>query len=523
MISAFPRLSAAQQELDAGRYHEAAHLALGHVREHPNEPRGLGLLATVALKTGALGQAEHFFRQAYRHAPTDPRVLDGLATCMIQQERPTEALMFLEKLESARPGNPQTGLMKASTLDKIAKADEARALFEHLVEQHPKDVNLKLAYAHNLRSAGQIDLAVQAYRDAIDLDFERGDAWWGLASIRKTILTDADIRDMERAVSVAIDVSNVAPLHFALGRAYHERQQYDRAFEHYSEGNRARAESIGYRAQELTDEVSQTARIFDDRYFAQLGDGGDNSNAPIFIVSLPRSGSTLMEQMLGAHQDVEPLGELPYIPALLRSAMEVAMRRGVTSVPEVVRMLSPADRTAFGAEYLRRAAVHRTTSSPHFTDKLPHNWSNILFIRHILPNARFVDMRRNAMDCCFANFTQSFSRAHASSFALRDIGQCYVDYVRYMAHLDSVAPGMVHHISYERLVDDAEPQLRAAMDYLGLGWDDAVLRFHQLDRVVRTPSSEQVRKPLNRDGIDVWRQYDQWLGPLRSSLGEMAR
>ena len=154
-----------------------------------------------------------------------------------------------------------------------------------------------------------------------------------------------------------------------------------------------------------------------------------------------------------------------------------------------------------------------------FIDKLPHNWSNILFIRRILPQARFIDIRRDPMDCCFSNFTQSFSSAHASSFALRDIGQCYVDYLRLMAHLDTVAPGMVHHVDYERLVEDAESEMRSTLDFLGLAWDPAVLEFHKLDRVVRTPSSEQVRRPLNRDGMAVWKPYAEWLGPLRDVLG----
>jgi len=173
-------------------------------------------------------------------------------------------------------------------------------------------------------------------------------------------------------------------------------------------------------------------------------------------------------------------------------------------------------------DYLRRAALHRKTDRRYFVDKLPHNWSNILFIRRILPQARFLDIRRDAMDCCFSNFSQSFSRAHASSFRLADIGQCYVDYVRLMTHLDRVAPGMVHHIDYEAMVEDPEAQLRPALTYLGLEWDPAVLEFHKLDRVVRTPSSEQVRRPLNRDGMKVWKPYDEWLGPLREVLGPLA-
>eukprot|EP01136_Pigoraptor_vietnamica_P022406 Opistho-1_new@73512 len=243
---------------------------------------------------------------------------------------------------------------------------------------------------------------------------------------------------------------------------------------------------------------------------------------PIFIISLPRSGSTLLEQMLGSHPAIEPTDELLYIPAILRSAMEMATRRGPVTVPQLVAGISDDYAAAMGQEYLRRAALHRKTDRPFFIDKLPNNWSNILFIRRILPQARFVDIRRDAMDCCFSNFTQSFSSAHASSFALEDIGRSYTDYVRLMAHFDQAAPGMVHHLSYEQLVEDAEPNLRRTLDYLGLGWDSALLDFHRADRVVRTPSSEQVRRPLNRDGMDIWRPYSQWLDPLREVLGPLA-
>ena len=522
MIGAYPRLSAAKNAFDAKRYQEAARIALSHVREHPNEPRGLGLLGAVAMKLGAVGQAEQFFRQALKLDPKNTSILQELATCLIQQERPIEAIQLLEQLERHDPGNAHIGLMTASLLDRLGRGSEATQRYEALTAKHADNINLWLAFEHNLRSAGRTDEAVEAYRRATEIDYERGDAWWGMASIRKQIFSDDDISKMEEAASIAIDVDNLAPLHLALARALHERKKYEEAFHHYSTGNRIRAESIGYRAQELTEEVDQAQSLFTREFFAAQPEGGDPSDAPIFIVSLPRSGSTLVEQMLGSHPDIEPLGELPYIPALMRSAMESAMRRGITSVPEATRLLSVEDRMAFGREYLRRASQHRTESVTRFTDKLPHNWSNILFIRQILPNAKFIDIRRNGLDCCFSNFTQSFSRMHASSFTLEDIGQCYADYRRYMDHLDQADPGLVHHVRYEQLIEKPETELRAMIDYLGLEWSDAPLKFHENERVVRTPSAEQVRRPLNREGVDVWKPYAQWLEPLRKVLGPLA-
>jgi hypothetical protein len=279
---------------------------------------------------------------------------------------------------------------------------------------------------------------------------------------------------------------------------------------------------IGYQAGELTEEVEEYVRLLKSGMLEQDGDESLDGPIPIFIVSLPRSGSTLLEQMLGSHPDIAPAGELAFIPALIRTMMERHSRRGPVSLPQAIMQMEGDEALAYGREYLRRAALHYPEGARAFIDKLPHNWSNIPFIRRILPQAKFIDIRRSAMDCCFSNFSQSFSRAHAASFTLEDIGQCYVDYVRLMDHLEGIAPGMVHHVRYEQLIEDPEPELRAIFDYLGLEWDDAPLNFHQLDRVVRTPSAEQVRRPLNREGVGVWKHYEQWLGPLRDKLGPLA-
>ncbi|MAG41613.1 MAG: hypothetical protein CL951_06900 [Erythrobacteraceae bacterium] len=230
----------------------------------------------------------------------------------------------------------------------------------------------------------------------------------------------------------------------------------------------------------------------------------------------------MLEQILGSHSQIEPVGELPYIPAILRGFMEIATRRGKTTVPQAIEGLSGEQAARFGQEYLERASVHRTQNTRFFIDKLPHNWSNILFIRKILPQSRFIDIRRPAMDCCFSNFTQSFSSAHAASFSLEDVGRCYVDNVRLLSHFDDVAPDMVHHVDYSMLVEDPRQQIGKVLTYLGLDWEEGVLDFHQLDRVVRTPSSEQVRRPLNRDGMAIWKPYSNWLGPLREALGDLA-
>jgi tetratricopeptide (TPR) repeat protein len=520
-IAGYPLLSEAARLAGEGRLEQAAQQAMQHLRQHPDEPRGLAQLGQIAMQLGALGQAEHFVRTAIARGAHELEVRRNLASILNQQERLDEARAMFELLER-ETHDPTLPALRAIILDKLGRHDEALAIQERLTRLHGDRPPYWISYGHGLRAAGRVAEAVAAYRKAVAADFEYGEAWWGLASIKQPLLTDEDMAEMRKGLAIAIDVRNSAPLHFALARALHDRGRYEEAFGHYAEGNRQRAESIGYDSRELTAEVAEIERSVESRFVAALGGEAVGESTPIFIVSLPRSGSTLLEQMLGSHPVIEPAGELPYIPAILRGLMEMATRRGRVTVPQVIAGLGVDQAAAMGRDYLRRAALHRKTDRPFFIDKLPHNWSNILFIRRILPQARFIDIRRDPMDCCFSNFTQSFSRAHAASFALRDIGQCYVDYVRLMAHLDRAAPNMVHHLRYDRLIEDAETELRAVLGYVGLSWDPSVLEFHKLGRVVRTPSSEQVRRPLNRDGVDIWKPYAEWLGPLREVLGPLA-
>ncbi len=520
-LTAYPLLSDAAGLASEGRLEQAAQRTIQHLRQHPDEPRGLAQLGEIAMHLGALVQAEQFLVRAIQRGATGVEVRRNLASTLNQQERLEEARAMFAAIE-AESDDPRLPAIRALILDKLGRHEEAISIQAALTRDHGDKPHYWIAYGHGLRAEGRVPEAIAAYRRAIATDFECGEAWWGLASIKQRILTDDDMAEMRRALAIAIDVRNSAPLHFALARALHDRGDHAEAFDHYVEGNRQRAESLGYDARELTAEVAEVERSVDA---AMLNRGAGTAMAdavPVFIVCLPRSGSTLLEQMLGSHAQIEPVGELPYIPAILRTAVELATRRGKATVPQVIGAMTDDQAAALGREYFRRAALHRKTDRPYFIDKLPHNWSNIPFIRRILPQARFIDIRRSPMDCCFSNFTQSFSSAHASSFALADIGQCYVDYVRLMDHLERVAPGMIHPLRYERLVEDAEAQVRGVLDYLGVEWDPAILEFHRLKRVVRTPSSEQVRRPLNRDGMDVWRPYAQWLGPLRDVLGPLA-
>jgi len=476
------------------------------------------MLGAAAMKMGALVQAEGFIREAMARGYQDKDITRQLATCLNQQERLGDALELFNHILDRWGPDSQVSAVKATILDKLGRNDEAREIWTNLVAQDPSKPSLWVGLGHNLRHAGLTEEAIAAHKRAIAIEPDHGEAWWGIGSIKQNVFNDDDIRALHEGLRIAIDLHHKTQLHFTLGRALHLRKQHEQAFGHFSEANRLWAQSIKYNPDELSAEITEAAMMFDEPYWRSLPPAGDPSTAPIFIVSLPRSGSTLLEQMLDQHLEIEALGELSYGPALLRSLMERATSRARTTVPQAIAALSRLDRDQLGHEYLRRAAIHRQTDAPRFIDKLPHNWNNVIFLRHILPSAKFIDIRRNPVDCCFANFSHSFTRAHASSFALEDIGRAYVDYVRLMDHLGRAAPGMVHHVRYEELIEEPERVLRGVLDYLGLPWDEACLRFHESKRTVRTPSAEQVRRPLNREGVGAWKPYEQWLGPLFEAL-----
>jgi tetratricopeptide (TPR) repeat protein len=516
-----PRLTEAEETLRGGDADAAAALVIGYLRDHPDDPRGTALLGSIALKTGALVQAEQFLRRSMALGESGLEVQRDLAAAIYQQDRLSDALGAFQFLET-RSADPNFTATKALILEKLGRNAEAVAAYRELVERKDSEPQYWIGLGHSLRSGGDTQAAIAAYRRAIALDPERGEAWWSLANIKAKVFTDGDIEAMEQALATAVDMLNIVPLHFALGRAWHDRRDFERAFRHFGEGSDLRCRAIAYDPGELTEEVDEFIRRFDRTYFESAANNASDGPIPVFLVSLPRSGSTLLEQMLDRHTDIEALGELSYVRALVRSAMELHFRREAIKVPRLIQRLSRQEKCAFGADYMRRASDHRHSNSRYFIDKMPMNWSDLLFIREILPQARFIEIRRDAMDCCLSNYVHYFSLAHIASFDLVHMARYYRDYVRLMDHVQTAAPGLVYQVRYERLIEAPEAELRSILGFLGLEWDEEVLHFHKSLRAIRTPSSEQVRRPLNRQGVGAWKPYAKWLDALREALGPLA-
>jgi tetratricopeptide (TPR) repeat protein len=424
--------------------------------------------------------------------------------------RAAEALELLEDVFEEEPEDLGHWNLKAATLGRLGDFDEGIRMYEAVLERSPRLPRVWLSYGHMLKTLGRQADGIAAYRRAIALEPTLGDAWWSLANLKTVRFDEADLAAMGDALCKP-DLGDDDRFHldFALGKALHDVGRTDEAFAHYSRANALRLKSQPYRPEDITNSVDRCLTAFTADAFAERP-GGCGVRDPIFIVGMPRAGSTLIEQILSSHSQVEGTSELPDLPLLSRKAGRY---------PKGVLEASADERRALGEEYLKRAGVQRRTDRPFFTDKLPNNWLYVPFIQLVLPNARIIDARRHPLGCCLSNFRQHFARGQAFTYDLEHVGRYYADYVRLMAHVDDVLPGLVHRVIYERMVDDIEAEVRRLLDYCGLQFEPQVLEFYKTERAVRTASSEQVRQPIYRDATEEWRPYEPHLGPLKKVLG----
>jgi tetratricopeptide (TPR) repeat protein len=424
--------------------------------------------------------------------------------------RPAEALELLDKIFAAEPEEVGHWNLKAATLGRLGDFDEAIRLYEGVLAKAPGQPRVWLSYGHMLKTVGRQAEGVAAYRKAIEIKPTLGEAWWSLANLKTVRFGEGDIAAMEQALaSPGLSDEDHFHLDFALGKAMHDAGRSDDAFRHYSAANALRLKSQPYDSGKIARAVDRSIKAFTSDAFAERS-GGCAAPDPIFIVGMPRAGSTLVEQILASHSLVEGTSELADIPALARKA---------GAYPQGALKLTQEQRREFGEDYLKRAGVQRRTDRPLFVDKLPNNWLFVPFIQLILPNAKIIDVRRHPLACCFSNFRQHFAHGQPFTYDLADVGRYYADYVRLMAHIDAVLPRRVYRVIYERMVDDTEAEVRALLDFVGLEFEPACLEFHKTDRAVRTASSEQVRQPIYREATEEWRAYEAHLGALKDALG----
>ncbi|MEC8771179.1 MAG: sulfotransferase, partial [Pseudomonadota bacterium] len=435
-----------------------------------------------------------------------------------RRQKFTQAREQAEALHARDPENPLFQSHLAIESMQTGDYDRAFALFDAILAKLTNDPATLTSKGHALKTTGAQDDAVVSYRAAIAAKPDHGDAWYALANLKTYRFDDAEIARMrEQAERPDLAFMDRVHLSFALGKALEDEGAYAESFAQYERGNDLKRAQTRYSAETMSAELARQRETCTAELFANKAGAGHDAPDPIFILGLPRAGSTLLEQILASHSQIDGTLELPNILALAHRLR--GRKAGQSRYPEILHDLSGEQLAAFGAKFIEDTRVHRS-GAPFFIDKMPNNFRHIGLIQLILPNARIIDARRAPMDCCFSGFKQLFAEGQEFTYGLTEVGRYYADYVDLMAQWDSVLPGKVLRVQHEDVLDDLEGQTRRMLDYLELPFEQACLDFHQTRRAVRTASSEQVRQPINRSGQNAWKPYAPWLGPLREALGE---
>jgi tetratricopeptide (TPR) repeat protein len=515
-----PALIEAAVALGDGKLAIAETLLRDYLKERPDDAAAVRMLADVAMRLGRLGDAETLLEHCLGLAPGFTVARRSFATLLHRANKSEAALAQLEILLARDPRDPSARNMQAAVLARIGDFEGSIAHYEAVLADYPNQPKAWMSYGHALKTVARVPDSIAAYRTAIAQAPQLGEAWWSLANLKTMRFSAEDITTMEAQLARDdLDEDDRFHLDFALGKAFEDAGAYEASFTHYALGNALRRTQVDYNADDLTQNVSRAISVFTSAYFSLRTGWGSSAPDPIFVIGLPRAGSTLIEQILSSHSQIEGTTELPDIIAMARRLGGHRTANQPSLYPEMMTGLTHADCNALGDEYLETSRIQRRSDRPLFVDKMPNNFQHIGLIASILPNAKIIDARRHPMGCCFSGFKQHFARGQNFSTSQEDIGRYYCDYVRLMAHIDDVLPGRVHRVFYENMVADSEAEIRALLSYCGLEFEPACLDFHETERAVRTPSSEQVRQPIYADGVEQWRNYAPWLAPLRTTLG----
>lgn len=520
-VSALPReLLAVSNHLHEGRLLRAEEICRHYLRQRPRDVEGMRLLAEIGSRLGVLDDAEFLLQSAVTFAPDNMQLrLDYIQT-LRKRQKFARALEQAEALYARDPENPLFASHLAIEAMQTGDYERAFTLFDKVLDKVPGDPATLTSKGHALKTARGGDEAVAAYRAAIAAKPDHGDAWYALANLKTWRFDPADLEAMRTQLGRG-DLAFMDRVHltFAMAKASEDAGDYAQAFRYYDEGNALKRRQTRYDADRMSEELAAQAQHCTADLFEKNAGNGHAAPDPIFIVGLPRAGSTLLEQILASHPMIDGTLELPDILALAHRLR--GRRAGESRYPQILHELTGEQLAGMGKGYIESTSIHRQ-GAPLFIDKMPNNFRHIGLIQLILPNAKIIDARRAPMDCCFSGFKQLFAEGQEFTYGLEQVGRYYADYVKLMDHWDAVLPGKVLRVRHEDVIDDLEGQVRRMLDYIGVPFDQACLDFHKTDRAVRTASSEQVRQPISRAGVDAWKPYEAWLQPLRDALGDLA-
>jgi tetratricopeptide (TPR) repeat protein len=491
--------------------------------KHGNHVEAMRLLARIGLQQDVLDDAETLLEAVLALAPDYRAARYDYATALLRRHKHVQAIAELEKLLELDPGNRVYRTTYATTIVGLGNHERALGLYRELLVDAPGAADVHLSVAHSLKALGRQQEAIDAYHAAAAARPSYGDAYWSLANLKTYRFTDHEIARM-RAEEAAPTTAPVDRYHlcFALGKAFEDRGEFAESYGYYERGNAHKKSEGRYRPEPVERNTRLQKAICTREFFAARPGGvspePSADGIPIFVVGLPRSGSTLLEQILASHSKVEGTMELANIPRMVLELQGREPDDENPRYPRVLEELTPQDFRRLGGNYLTDTRIYRT-GKPFFIDKMPNNFRHLGLIHLILPNAKIIDARRNAMACCFSNFKQLFAAGQEFTYSLDDIGRYYRTYLELMAHWDSVLPGTVMRVEHEDVVEDLEGNVRRILDFCGLEFEPQCVEFYKTERSIRTASSEQVRRPIFKEGIDQWRNFEPWLDPLKEVLG----
>jgi tetratricopeptide (TPR) repeat protein len=514
------RLLEAASALCDNRLAVAERLLRTFLKAHPTDVAAMRMLAEVGSRLGRYEDAENLLARCLELAPGFVEARANYAGVLYRANKPADSAAQAEILLQREPGNPAYRNMMAASLARLGESRRAIECYESVLKDYPQQPKAWMSYGHTLKVVGRQDDSIGAYRKSIALLPSLGEAWWSLANLKTFRFKPGD----EAAMRLQLARSDIVDddrfhLHFALGKALEDDGAFAESFEHYEKGNALRKKSVAFDPNDATEHVQRSRAMFTAEFFHERQGSGCKVADPIFIVGLPRSGSTLIEQILSSHSAVEGTMELPDIMSIAGRLGARKRKNERASYPESLYELKGDDFAGLGEEYLQRTRIQRRLGLPFFTDKMPNNFAHIGLIHLILPNARIIDARRHPMGCGFSNYKQHFARGQGFAYDLAEMGRYYCGYVELMAHFDAVLPMRIHRVVYERMVSDPENEIRKLLAYCDLPFEETCLEFYQNDRAVRTASSEQVRQPIYREAVDHWRNYEPWLAPMKAALG----
>ena len=507
------RLKEAANALKSGEYANAERLLSAWLERRPEDAQALHLLGETALKLGRKERAEALLARCVAAAPGYQAGRFAYASTLYQMNRLDAAVVQLDTLLAADPRNVLFLDLKAAVLTAMGRHHDSMLCRRQLAEDHPNSPELWVKYGKALRSLGDRDAAIAALDRAVALEPGCGSAWWTLADLKTRRFSEAEMAAMERALATA-EKDDRMYVHFALGKAYADVENFAKSFDHYARGNAMKRLTVSYDAGWLSNEAAKIRELFTRDFLAARAGGGCRSAEPVFVVGLQRAGSTLVEQILGSHSAIEATAELPDV-----TLMAERLAGGGSPYPQVLATLDAEALRSLGESYLETTRFRRPRRLPRFVDKNPYNFLHLGLLQLILPEAKIVDVRRHPLACCWSNFCAHYEMGALFAYRLAEIGRAYADYVDVMAHFEAVLPGRVHRLIYEELVADPEKEIRRLLAHLDLPFEEACLAFHANTRAMNSVSSEQVRRPIYRESLEQWRHYEPWLAPLKSALG----